>query len=110
MGLDEFFDYLRRFPIDKYVVHLKYKHDKDSEWEESNEILEVDENFNYVWQDDWWEGQKYVRVLGFDAVGDLNVNGFPIPDDPEKRRILCIDDDEIHLDDNVEAACIVDWW
>ena len=75
MGLTkhEFFNLIKD-EHEKYIVRLAYKYDWEKEYDISNEILEWDDSFNnYVWLNDWNEGQSDVYVLGFIKVSDVIV-------------------------------------
>lgn len=41
-------------------------------------LLCVDEAANMEWDNDWWEGQKEVRMIGFAPLSDLLCIGEPI--------------------------------
>lgn len=77
MTLDEFFKYLSKLPIRKYLVDIRYKYDHEKEWERDNEVLEYDWDLDdYAWLNDWNEGQQCVEVLGCIAIDDIKVLGF----------------------------------
>lgn len=39
-----------------------------------NEILQYDGNEGiFVWESDWWEGEKNVFLIGFQAVDDIDI-------------------------------------
>ena len=45
---------------------------------EITEILEVDPlEDECIWVNDWWEGQKDVKLLGFVPISDIHVHGIP---------------------------------
>ena len=74
MSLDELFKILDTLPHIKtpLIVRLQYKYDFEKEYTESNEILEFDTNINdWVWLNDWDEGQNDIRVMWWVAVDDL---------------------------------------
>lgn len=41
-------------------------------------LLCMDEAANLEWNDDWWEGQKEIRIIGFTPLSDLLCVGEPI--------------------------------
>ena len=72
MTLDEFFKELKsKIMVEPYIVTLKYKYDFEDEYTIRNEILEVD-NYGYIWENDWNEGQTDVEVLGYIPVSEVN--------------------------------------
>lgn len=57
---------------------------------EITEILEVDPlEDECIWVNDWWEGQKDVKLLGFVPISDIHVYGIPPEADiqPVKRAM-----------------------
>lgn len=71
LSLDEFFDIIKEEQED-YVVKLAYKYHWEEDYTISNELLEWDSE-DYVWVNDWNEGQDFVYVIGFIKVSDVNV-------------------------------------
>lgn len=41
-------------------------------------LLCTDEAANLEWEDDWWEGQKEIRMIGFAPLRDLLCIGEPV--------------------------------
>ena len=77
MTLDEFFEYLDKLPIQKYLVDMMYKYDHEKEWERNNEVLEYDWDLDdYVWLNDWNKGQQCIEVLGCIAIDEIKISGF----------------------------------
>lgn len=72
MGLDEFYEEIKRYPFDDYIVYIRLKHDFEEEYRYTNELY-IPEYFDYVWLHDWWEGEDDVTILGFTAVADVDV-------------------------------------
>ena len=61
--LDNFFEIIeRRFVRESYIVHLKYRYEYELNFTESVEVLE-NENGNFIWLNDWDEGQTDVYVV-----------------------------------------------
>ena len=46
---------------------------------EITEFLEFDPN-GFIWENDWWEGQKDVKLLGFMPIDDIHIYGSPDED------------------------------
>ena len=78
MTLQEFYNYLKTQPIEDKIVCIRYKYSWEDEWNYSNEILEVDIDFDslYAWAYDWYEGQEDVEVLGCIDVSDVCTTPF----------------------------------
>ena len=74
MTLEEFFEKLKTEIITDYIVKLKYKYDCEEKYTYSNELLFVDNQCDYVWYNDWNEGQTDVEVLEYFAVSDAREN------------------------------------
>lgn len=74
MTLEQFFKKLDTLPRNDYIVLLAYKYDWEKEYMVSNEILEYyGTRDEYVWLNDWNEGQQDVKVLGFINVDEVEV-------------------------------------
>lgn len=81
LSYDEFFDLIKTFPCQDYIVKIRYKYDWEKEWTVENEILEyypssipidrIDDN--YVWLNDWFEGQQWVEIMGFMPLDEVEV-------------------------------------
>ena len=73
MTIDEMFNELKNKVRDTYIVTLKYKYDFEKDYTIENQILEYDSMAdNYVWLDDWYEGQTDVEVLGYRLLSDID--------------------------------------
>ena len=74
MTLDEFkkFAYLNDF-YGEYLVKLRYKHDYETEYTESSQIVTIDfYGFDkFLWLYDWCEGETDVSVLGYIKISDM---------------------------------------
>lgn len=69
-----------------YIVKLKYKYSFEEQYTIENQILEYDGSMDeYIWLNDWNEGQEDVEVLGYVAVQDLKI----VPD--PSRTLIAID-------------------
>lgn len=73
MTLEQLYEELDMLPREDYIVCLKYKYDYEKEYTIQNELLLIDENADYVWLNDWNEGQTDVEVLGYIAVSNVEV-------------------------------------
>ena len=83
-----FMDWLKIQPLDDKIVYLRYKYAHEETWTYSKEILEVNmyaDNF-YVWENDWYEGQQEVEMLGCISIDDVNVPLFTPADTPQTER------------------------
>ena len=76
MSEKEFFEWLKSQPIEDYIVCVEYKYDHEKDYTRSNELLIWDNEVNggqYVWLNDWWEGQQDVTILASIAIADLDI-------------------------------------
>lgn len=75
MTIEEFYEWLKKQPIEDKLVYMKYKYSWEDRWTVSNEYLEVDMSVddNYVWLRDWNEGQEDVEILGCIDVGEIDI-------------------------------------
>jgi len=78
MSLKEFEDFIDNQTVDDYIVRIKQRYDSDTKWEYINTLLLYGDDAEpyYHWNDDWWEGQQHVEILGYIAVHDLNEGSF----------------------------------
>lgn len=80
MTLEKFFEVLDKLLREDYIVRMAAWYDfdpKPHQGELFNEILEYDgNNDQYVWLNDWYEGQQNIKVIGFVAVSEINVPSF----------------------------------
>lgn len=75
MSREQFFKWLDEQPIDDKIVRIRYKYSIDREWTYSNEVLEFCDS-DYVWLNDWWEGQEEVEILGCISLDNVEVPEF----------------------------------
>lgn len=83
-----FEDWLKTQPVEDKIVYLRYKYAHEETWTYSKEILEVNmyaDNF-YVWENDWYEGQQEVEILGCIPIDDVDVPLFTPTDTPQTER------------------------
>lgn len=79
MTLDELFEILNKPTTvhQDYIIKLMYKYSFETKYTIENQILEYDPNANlsgdYIWLNDWHEGQDDVKVLGYIAVRDVQI-------------------------------------
>ena len=76
LTLEEFNELLEKLPFQDYLVTIASKHLKAEEWSIDNEILlaEVEgyaDGPQYVWLNDWDEGQPFVMIMGFDSIQSI---------------------------------------
>ena len=71
--LDEFFKQIDNMPErGTLIVRLKYKYEWEKNYEIQNEILEWDGTLSeYVWLNDWDEGQTDVIVLNYEFLDNI---------------------------------------
>ena len=75
MTIEEFYNWLSKQTIEDRLVHIRYKYSWEDYWIQSNEYLQVDLDIdgNYIWLNDWYEGQDNVEILGCIGVDDIKV-------------------------------------
>lgn len=75
MKLNQFFEMLDAYDFLRtdYVVRLRYKYDWEKNYTTSNEYLQYDSRDEWVWLNDWNEGQTDVEVLGYIALDEVEV-------------------------------------
>lgn len=72
MTLQEFYKKIDTEKADDYLVWIKYKYNHEIHWDYIVEYLEYNGNRDeYIWLNDWHEGQEDVEILGYIAMGDL---------------------------------------
>lgn len=77
LSLEQFFKRLDNEPRQDYIVRLAYKYDWEDKYIIDNELLEYDGcHDDYVWLNDWDEGQQDVKVLGYISIYDVDVPEF----------------------------------
>lgn len=74
MTLEKLFGELEKVPLEDQVVTLKIKYDYENEYRYTNQLLLVDENFEYYWLNDWNEGETDVEVIAYIPVSDVRIN------------------------------------
>lgn len=72
--------YIRRFWNNEQsycdaIVCLSISYD-NIEWRTFNELALFDvDNFDVIFENDWWEGERFIRLYGIVSVDDINVSG-----------------------------------
>ena len=56
----------------EYIVHIKYRYTGDR-WEEHNELMLLNSEFEYEWYNDWFGGQDELMLLGIAAIDNLEI-------------------------------------
>jgi len=78
MQLDNFYKLLAAYNIcGDLIVRIRYKYNFETQWHYSNEVLTAEYDGQYIWLNDWNEGQD-AEVLGFipvDAVNTYTIRG-----------------------------------
>ena len=77
-GYDEVFKYIKRF-LDKrhtdgmvvFTISLSYD---DNKYLKHTELVEVDYE-KVIYENDWWEGEKYIKLFGIELLRDLEIKG-----------------------------------
>lgn len=88
MTLEELFEKLSTMPGDTYIVRIAAWYDfepKPHQGELFNEILTWDGS-DYIWDNDWYEGQQNINILGFISLQDVNVPCMEVNEDAQKDR------------------------
>jgi len=88
MTIEEFNKYIRKQPLQTYIVEIKLKYNHETEYRYTNEILIVENGCDYVWLQDWNEGEEDVEILNCVALNDIDLSLQWIPCDeklPEEK-------------------------
>ena len=77
MTTEEFWEYIHKPDIVRrdYIVAIRMRDSDHGEWEYTNELLTLNEDnpFYFIWDNDWWEGEKFVEILGYISINDVTV-------------------------------------
>ena len=71
MTLEDFFELLENKIVTDYIVRIKLKYDHEEQYRYTNELLLVDSDMSYYWNNDWNEGETDVTIVDFIAVDDV---------------------------------------
>lgn len=74
MTIGEFNEYIRKQPLQTYIVEIKLKYQYEKEYRYTNEILRVENGCDYVWLNDWHEGEEDVEILNCVALNDIDLS------------------------------------
>ena len=59
------------------VVQLREKHREEDKWDDFTILFLNDgedwANPKYIWEWDWWEGEKFVELLAAAPVGEIDI-------------------------------------
>lgn len=70
--------YFDHNPMDDLIVRIGISYD-GNDYDVENELVLV-ENGSIEFLNDWWEGQKYIRVYGIQSIPNLDISGGLYPD------------------------------
>lgn len=92
MTREEFWEYIHKPNIVRqdYIVSIRLKNSEYSQWEYINELLTLNEDdpFYFIWDNDWYEGEKFVEILGYISIDDIPVpHNLQEEDTNEKHNI-----------------------
>lgn len=74
MTEDAFYQLLKTMPRTDYIVKIETRFKGEDKIHIDNEILEYDYQIdNYIWSNDWNEGQEYINIAGCIALEDIVV-------------------------------------
>ena len=78
VGYDAVGEYIQRYwkhnITDDVVVSIGVSHDGRS-YELSNEIASPHNCDDILFLNDWWEGEKFIRIYGIQSVDALDISG-----------------------------------
>lgn len=78
MTEEKFFKWLKDQPLGDRILLIRYKYRFETKWTYTNEVLvldmEVNPDNNYVYLNDWYEGQEDVEILGCQQLHNIDVN------------------------------------
>lgn len=60
-------EFVEKYGIGSMIVKLALAYTPGERPDISNELL-LYEDDDFIWENDWWEGQKYIRVIAIDFV------------------------------------------
>lgn len=89
LTLEEFNEFIEKMPFQDYLVTIASKHLENEEWAIDNEILLAEtegyaDGPQYVWLNDWNEGQPFVRIVGIDSIQSIVCCDLTINDTPDR--------------------------
>ena len=76
MSREDFNNYLETLDIiENQLVYMRYKYSWETNWTYAKELLlvDTDEPDDYVWLNDWFEGQQDIEILGCIPISEIDV-------------------------------------
>lgn len=77
-GYDAVGDYIQRYwqhdVIQSVVCSISMSRDGRT-WETGNEFAMAEDFGSIAWEHDWWEGERFLKVLGISSVEKLTIKG-----------------------------------
>ena len=71
--IEKYFDRIPCLKYEPLIVNIRTRYNESDEWEYTNQVVTYDGFDCWIWENDWWEGQPYVEVVGFDMVANIKV-------------------------------------
>lgn len=71
-------NYFEHNPMDDLVIRIGTSYDGEN-YDVDNELVLID-NGSFEFLNDWWEGEKFIRVYGIQSIPELVVSGGLYPD------------------------------
>lgn len=87
MTIEEFESKVARsMMVESKVVSIRLKYSFESDWRYINELYLYDPEgglpySDYVWENDWYEGEEYVEILGY-----INISDIKVPEEKEEKQ------------------------
>ena len=53
-----------------YLVQIWTRYSEDDPWDDITELYDANQG---IWENDWWEGQDYVQLLAVAPVCDIDI-------------------------------------
>lgn len=87
MTEQEMNELLEQMPFEDYIITVASKFAPDEDWEIHNEILLAEisgyaSGPTFVWNNDWYEGQPFVKIVGMIPVKAIITNSLFYFDTP----------------------------
>lgn len=82
LSLDEFYEKVKEidknYCVTDYLVQLRIRYSENYEWDYLNELYLVSDAspFQHEWYNDWYEGQKFIEILGFIILNKVHVPNY----------------------------------
>ena len=83
LKLDDFLRHIENGEACDYVVRIRLKYNHEKEAREINQLLLFEpsglpDGLNFVWLNDWHEGEEHVEIVGYIKVHEIEI--------PERNR------------------------